>query len=125
MVRTLVVLTAILALLGGAAQANIISKYGIQIQSCVVNENNGQTNGINVVYTNGNEVSATEVDFLLNYRGKHYTLTDTGTFTQGAQINHNLKDNLVGFGWDGSTPNRCTVRKVVLSNGKVLSGAAL
>ena len=121
MIRSLLVLAAILALAGGVAQANIVSALGISIQSCVVNQNGGGvTNGINVVYTNTHEVPANEVDFLVGYRGHRYVLVDTGTFSQGSQINHDLKNALVGFGWTGPAPNRCTVKRVVLSNGKVL-----
>ncbi|MBV8154984.1 MAG: hypothetical protein JO029_16155 [Candidatus Eremiobacteraeota bacterium] len=121
MMRTFVMLTGIVALACGVAQANIVSNYGISIQSCVVNQNGSSvTNGINVVYTNTHAAAANEVDFLIGYRGHRYVLRDTGTFTQGAQINHNLTNALVGFGWTGPTPNRCTVKKVVLSDGNVL-----
>ena len=121
MIRTLMALAAVLAFVGGVARANIVSNYGITIQSCVVNQNGGGvTNGINVVYTNTHDVPANEVDFLIGYRGHRYVLVDTGTFSHGAQISHDLKNELVGFGWTGPTPNRCTVKRVVLSNGKVL-----
>ncbi len=118
-----VVLAALVTLCTTAAQANIVSKYGIVIQSCVVNQNgSGVTNGVNVVYTNTHASPAYEVDFTVGYRGHRYVMRDTGTFTQGAQINHNLSNALVGFGWSGPTPNTCTVRKVILANGQVLGG---
>lgn len=121
MLRTFVVLAAVVALLGGVAQANIVSNYGISVQSCVVNQGgNGATNGINVVYTNTHASPAYEVDFIIGYRGHRYVLRDTGTFTQGAVINHNLTNALVGYQWSGPTPNRCTVKKVMLGNGNTL-----
>ena len=42
-----------------------------------------------------------------------------GTFAQGAQINHNLTNGMVGFAWQGPDPYVCTVKRVVLQNGKV------
>jgi hypothetical protein len=121
MVRSFLALTVFMGLLAGAAQANITSKFGINIQSCVVNQGgNGLSNGVNVVYTNSHAAPATEVDFLVGYRGQRHIMVDRGTFSQGAQINHNLTNDLVGYPWSGPTPNRCTVQKVVLENGRVL-----
>ena len=103
------------------AHADYASNWGITIQSCVVNQGgNGLTNGINVVYYNTHSMPATEVDFRIGYRGKRHILIDTGSFTQGAQINHNLTNDLVGFPWSGPEPNHCTVQRVVLANGTVL-----
>lgn len=120
MFRTLASFAVVLALLSAAAQADTKSKYGIKIESCVVNQNGGNTNGINVVYANSNASPATEVDFLVNYNKQKYILTDTGTFAEGSQINHNLTNALVGVPWSGPTPKNCTVKRVTLTNGKVL-----
>jgi hypothetical protein len=117
----LLVAAALVALAPVAAQARIESNYGINIQSCVVNSNgNGVTNGINVVYSNSHASPAVSVLFLVRYRGARYILHDSGTFTQGAVINHNLADQLVGMGWEGANPNLCTVYRVRLENGRVL-----
>lgn len=121
MKRSPLVFLAALVLLTSAAQANIVSKFGITIESCVINQGgNGATNGANVVYVNTHASPATEVDFTIGYRGHPYVLVDRGTFSQGATINHNLTNDLVGFAWSGPTPNRCSVRRVVLANGRVL-----
>lgn len=117
----LALVAALIALSPAAAQAQLVDKFGINIQSCVVNKNdNGQTNGINVVYVNStHESPATEVDFLILYNGMRQTLKDTGTFTQGAVINHNLTTGFVGFPWNGPNVKRCQVKQVWLENGKV------
>jgi hypothetical protein len=119
MKRSPLVFFAALVLLTATAQANITSKFGISIQSCVVNQgSNGATNGVNIVYSNTHASPATEVDFLVAYRGHRYIMTDRGTFTQGAQINHNLSNALVGYAWSGPAPNRCSVNRVYLANGR-------
>jgi len=120
MLRTVASFAVALTLLTAAALANVKSSYGIAIESCVVNQNGGSTNGINVVYANNNKSPATEVEFLVNYNKTRYTLIDSGTFSQGATINHNLTNSLVGATWSGATPKMCKVKRVVLSNGKVL-----
>jgi hypothetical protein len=121
MQRTLLVgLAALALLLPATAQAKIVPAFGITIQSCVVNANGSQTNGINVVYYNTHESPATEVDFLVGYHGHKYVLIDRGTFSQGAQINHNLTNALVGYTWQGPKPHICTVQRVMLANGRVL-----
>jgi hypothetical protein len=102
------------------AQARIVSALGVSIQSCVVNSNGSVTNGINVVYSNTHSSPATEVDFLVGYHGHKYVLIDRGTFNQGAQINHNLNNALVGQAWQGPRPKRCTVQRVILANGQVI-----
>lgn len=108
------------ALAPWAASAKIEPAFGVTIQSCVVNSNNGLTNGINVVYYNTHPSPAIEVDFLVRYHHHAYTLVDHGTFSQGAQINHNLANALVGKPWQGPEPGLCTVQRVYLQNGKVL-----
>ncbi|MBV8489186.1 MAG: hypothetical protein JO199_01560 [Candidatus Eremiobacteraeota bacterium] len=102
-----------------STQAANNNRLGIVIQSCVVNKgNDGLTNGINVVYTNTHAENAVAVTFVVEYNHNRYFLTDTGTFSQGAQINHNLNGSLVGQAWTGPEPAACTVRKTVMSNGR-------
>lgn len=116
------ILAVLVVLASGAALAKNAAKngLGVTIQSCVVNQNAaGATNGINIVYFNTRSIAAKEVDFTVNYRGAQYVLVDTGTFSQGATINHNLTNALVGMGWAGPAPDVCTVRRVVLANGRV------
>ena len=122
MKRTLLCLSIAAALLvPAAAQAKNMSNYGVEIQSCVVNQNgSGQTNGINVVYTNTHPSAANEIDFIVGYRGHKYVMVDRGTFSQGATINHKLTNALVGYEWSGPNPNNCTVQRVMLDNGRVL-----
>jgi hypothetical protein len=104
-----------------AASAEIVPAFGVTIQSCIVNSNGGGlTNGVNIVYYNTHQSPATEVDFLVRYRGHRYVLIDRGTFTQNAQINHNLANTLVGRSWQGPNAKLCTVQRVYLANGKVL-----
>ena len=103
------------------AQARNVSRFGVNIISCVVNSNGGNlTNGINVVYYNTHDSPATEVDFRVNYNGQHYLLIDKGTFTRGAQINHNLTNSLSGQPWYGPAPKLCRVERVYLANGTAL-----
>lgn len=119
MKRTLLAIIAVLvAIAPAAAQAKLVSRFGVTIISCVVNSNgNGATNGINVVYYNTHDSPANEVDFLVGYRGHKYILIDKGTFTRGSQINHNLSNALTGQQWNGPTPNVCQVQRVYLANG--------
>jgi hypothetical protein len=115
--RALVLLAILVA--PTIAQARIVSRFGVTIISCVVNSNGaGLTNGINVVYYNSHDSPAIEVDFLVNYLGRKYLLIDRGTFTRGAQINHNLTNALTGQPWNGSTPKLCRVERVYLANGR-------
>lgn len=101
-------------------QAKNGSKHGVTIVSCVVNSNgNNSTNGINVVYYNTHDSPATEVDFSVNYGGHKYILIDHGSFSRGAQINHNLTNALTGEPWDGPQPKACTVKRVTLADGSV------
>ena len=121
MKRTLLTLAAFGLLAAPAAASKNGSAFGVTITSCVVNSNgNNQTNGINVVYYNGNDSNATEVDFLVNYAGHKYVLIDKGSFARGAQINHNLTNSLTGQAWNGPKPKRCAVQRVYLENGNVL-----
>jgi hypothetical protein len=121
MQRHLIVgLAALCCAAPATAQAAIVSALGISVQSCIVNSNGGGlTNGISVVYYNTHPSPATEVDFLVGYRGRKNVLVDRGTFSQGAQINHNLTNALVGRPWQGPHANLCTVQRVYLANGKV------
>jgi hypothetical protein len=120
MARALRVLVAVAILIAPlTAQARIVSRFGVTIISCVVNSNgNGQTNGINVVYYNTHDSPATEVDFLVNYMGRRYILIDKGTFSRGAQINHNLNNALTGQPWNDPNPKLCRVERVYLANGR-------
>ena len=116
----LIGLAALCCAMPATAQAKIVAALGVSVASCVVNSNGGGlTNGINVVYYNTHPSPATEVDFLVGYRGRKYVLVDRGTFSQGAQINHNLTNALVGRPWKGPNANLCTVERVYLANGKV------
>jgi hypothetical protein len=122
--RLLVLIGLILAMLltPCGVSAKFGSAFGIALQKCTVNENAGhtQTTGVNVVYFNRHETPATEVDFYVRYRGTTYTLTDRGTFTHYAQINHNLTNALVGVVWQGAEPDLCMPARVVFATGKVL-----
>ena len=122
MKRILLALGAVVVLLApAAAQANIVSRLGVSIESCVVNQNgSGATNGINVVYYNTHPSPATEVDFVIGYRGHRFTMVDRGTFTQGAKISHDITNDLMGFAWSGPVPNMCKVNRVYLQDGTVL-----
>ncbi|HMF27992.1 MAG TPA: hypothetical protein VKE42_04425 [Candidatus Cybelea sp.] len=101
-------------------QAKNGSRHGVTIVSCVVNSNgNNSTNGINVVYYNTHDSPATEVDFMVNYGGHKYILIDHGSFSRGAQINHNLTNALTGEPWDGPQPKLCVVKRVTLADGSV------
>jgi hypothetical protein len=103
-----------------AASAKIVGRLQVAVQSCVVNKGgNGLTNGINVVYYNVRRAPLAEVDFLVKYHGSQATLIDRGTFTQNAQVNHNITNALVSYPWVGPTPKLCTVQRVVLENGQV------
>ena len=118
----LAAIAALAVLTPAAAQARIVPALGVSIESCVVNQNgSGATNGINVVYYNTHPSPAEQVNFLVGYRGHRYVLIDRGTFSQGARINHNLTNALVGEAWEGSNPNLCTVQRVFLANGRVLT----
>jgi hypothetical protein len=116
----LIGLIAAAVLVPSAASARLISSLGITLQSCNANVNGNVTNGINVVYYNTHQSPATEVDFLVRYHGQKYVLIDRGTFSVGAQINHNLNSALVGAPWQGPNVKLCTAQRVILANGKVL-----
>jgi hypothetical protein len=121
MKRSLLAILAFAAvLLPTAARAELHSQFGIVLQSCTVNNNNGYTNGVNIVYYNTHPSPATEIDFRIGYRLKGYTVVDRGTFSQNATINHNINNGLVGVPWQGPHPNNCWVNRVVLANGRVL-----
>jgi hypothetical protein len=119
MKRALLLLAALVALAPAAVQAKLVSRYGVTIVSCVVNSNGSNlTNGINVVYYSTHDSPATEVDFLVRYGGHKFILIDRGTFSRGAQINHNLTNALTGQPWYGPTPKSCAVQRVYLANGR-------
>ncbi len=120
--RPLAIILLIAASIAPAtANARNVSRFGVNIVSCVVNSNGGNvTNGINVVYYNTHDSAATEVDFTVNYQGHRYLLIDRGTFTRGSQINHNLTNALTGQPWYGPKPKSCRVERVYLANGTTL-----
>ena len=82
MKRTLPIIVAALLVLSpsAGAQAKLGQGFGVNIQSCVVNDNGGKTNGINVVYSNLNASAATEVDFLVKYHKQRGVFADRGSF---------------------------------------------
>lgn len=105
-----------------AVSAKVASAFGIRLQRCVVLENaaHTQVTGVNVVYYNTHQTPATEIDFFVQYHGTHYTLTDTGSFTHFAQIDHTLTGAIAGTVWQGDTPELCTPARVMFGNGKIL-----
>jgi hypothetical protein len=105
-----------------SASAKVRPAFGIVLQRCIPLENAAHTQitGVNVVYYNALETPATEVDFFVKYHGKTYTLTDRGTFTHNAQINHTLTNALAGEVWQGAQLELCEPARVVFLNGKVL-----
>jgi hypothetical protein len=118
--RTLWFLAALVAISPATLQAKTGSRHGVTIVSCVVNSNGSNlTNGINVVYYNTHDSPATEVDFVVHYGGHKYILIDRGSFSRGAQINHNLTNALTGQPWDGAQPKNCAVQRVTLADGSV------
>jgi len=111
-------LAALIVASTASAQANNVNMYGVTIESCVVNQKDGLTNGINVVYVNTQHLSpVTYVEFVVRYRGNIYVLKDWGTFSRTAEINHNINNALVGQQWTGPTPEACAVHKVILQSG--------
>jgi hypothetical protein len=56
----------------------------------------------------------------VKYQGTKAVFRDTGTFANGAQINHNLTSAMVGDPWNGPTPKLCTVQRAVSADGTVL-----
>ncbi|HEY1653820.1 MAG TPA: hypothetical protein VGF86_01765 [Candidatus Tumulicola sp.] len=121
MKRTLLTALSVFLLLSCVAEAKITHRYGVNIQSCVVNNNGGKTNGINVVYSNLNSQAATEVDFLVKYHKQKGVFADRGSFAPNALVNHNLTNALVGLEWNGPKPSLCAVQRVVLADGTVVS----
>lgn len=109
-------------LVPGGALANHGSAFGIVVQRCTMNENAGHTEitGVNIVYFNAHETPATEVDFLVKYYGKTYTVSDRGTFTHFARIDHNFGDPLAGRVWQGAEPQVCIPARVAFATGKIL-----
>ena len=119
---TIIGLTLATMLAPSAASAKVASAFGIVLQRCEILENGNHTqiSGVNVVYYNKHETPATEVDFFVRYHGKTYTLTDRGTFTHLAQINHTLVNALAGEVWQGADMELCIPARVVFATGRVL-----
>ncbi len=65
-------------------------------------------------FVNTNEIAATRVTFDVASGGAHATITDSGRFTKGAQIERFFGD-LAGSGSDG--PATCTVTAVTFADG--------
>ena len=121
MQRALLIFAVLLVVLTPSALAAKKKTHGVTIVSCTVNSKEGNvTNGINVVYYTTHDSPATEVDFAVNYGGHKYILIDRGTFSRGAQINHNLTNALTGEPFEGAQPTSCKVSRVTLSDGTVL-----
>jgi hypothetical protein len=121
MKRTLLIIAALcVAAAPAVAKSKNGSAFGVTITSCVVNASGDKTNGINAVYYNTHDSPATEIDFLVTYQKHKYILIDRGSFTRGAQINHNLTNSLTGQPWAGPAPKGCAVQRVYLANGNVL-----
>ena len=110
---------AALALATGVASANNVSRLGINIISCTVNNDNGNTKGVTINYVNAEPVAATQVNFMVRYHGQSGILIDKGNFTQGAQITHTLTNSFMGYSFQGDTPGVCRVAKVVRADGSV------
>jgi hypothetical protein len=110
------------ALTASASAQQMKSNFGIKIYGCNVVQNGNNLNttaGAWLNYTNTRGVPATEVDFVVRYNGVPSVMVDTGNFTQYAQIQHTLKNALIGQAWTGQTPELCRVYRVVWANGKV------
>lgn len=123
MKKTLLTVLSALLVLAAPAQAKLGQGFGVNIQSCVVNDNGGKTNGINIAYSNLNSSAATEVDFLVKYHKQRGVFADRGSFAPHALINHNLTNALVGLEWNGPKPALCKVQRVVLADGTVVTPA--
>jgi hypothetical protein len=120
MKRTLTLALAALALLTSVASAQTLrSNYGIKLYGCNVVQNGNGTDGVWVNYTNNRPIPATEVDFVVRYNSVPNTLVDTGKFSQYAQIQHTLRNALIGAAWNGQTPQVCRVSRVVWADGSV------
>jgi hypothetical protein len=104
------------------ASAKVASAFGIVVQRCAVIESkdHSKTAGVNVVYYNSHETPASEIDFFVSYHGTTYTLTDRGSFTHYAQIDHTLTNALDGTVWQGEEPDLCVPGRAVFAIGKVL-----
>jgi hypothetical protein len=119
MKRILPLVLAALALTTTVASATNHSAFGIKLYGCHVVQNGNSTDGVWVNYTNTREMAATEVDVAVRYNGLPTVMTDIGSFTQGAQIQHTLHNSLIGQPWNGQTPDTCRIYRVVWANGKV------
>jgi len=112
-------LAAFAALVTPANAQQLRSAFGIKLLGCHVVQNGNGTDGVWVNYTNTRAKPATEVDFLVRYNGVPTTMTDIGSFTQYAQIQHTLHNALIGSPWNGEIPQVCRVFRVVWADGTV------
>jgi hypothetical protein len=120
MKRLLTLAVAALALTTAAASAaNPRSAFGIHLYNCHVAQNGNSTDGVWVNYTNSRAKTATEVDFAVRYNGLPAVMTDVGSFTQGAQIQHTLHNAMIGAAWNGEVPQVCRVYRVVWADGSI------
>ncbi|HXW76322.1 MAG TPA: hypothetical protein VEJ20_02835, partial [Candidatus Eremiobacteraceae bacterium] len=90
----------------------------IRVDSVTINRSGPATNGINIVYHNQRVVAARTVVFDVDYRGVERQITDVGTFSQFAEINHTF-DVFKGFGYEGPTPDHIAVVYVQFADGTV------
>lgn len=63
------------------------------------------------------------VAFFVDYRGEVETVTDAGTFTPGAPIDHTYSGRFTDFAYLGSRPNRCSVVSVTFADGSIWSSS--
>jgi hypothetical protein len=76
------------------------------------------TDGIEIVYVNTAPVVADRVVFAVNYRGEVERITDAGTFSPNAKIDHTFT-NFSGQAFEGPRPNYCRVALVRFVDGTV------
>jgi hypothetical protein len=107
-------------LVPAATQAQVVSGEGVTLKSCTIVENTatGSTSGIQVMYTNTHSSPATEVDFVVHYRGHTFTFVDRGKFEMGAVVDHKLTNQMMNFKFKGKNPDLCKVNRVLLANGQ-------
>jgi hypothetical protein len=90
----------------------------IQVDSCIVGRDGSATRGLDIIYHNTRRMAADKVIFNVDYRGINRTISDAGTFSQYASINHGF-DVFDGFGYEGAVLNRCDVTYVHFADGEV------
>jgi|GEM_PF-1132434 len=104
--------------LGVPAEARSI--VPIALDSCTLRTSLDGTNtilGENLVYRNLSSMPATRVVFDVRYGGRTERVTDAGTFSQNARIEHQL-GAFSGTTFDAAQPTGCTVHSVTFANGR-------